>query len=35
MADYYSLLKIRRDATQDEVKRAYLGTTHAGVEPAS
>ena len=23
MADYYSLLKIRRDATQDEVKRAY------------
>ncbi len=22
-ADYYSLLKIRRDATQDEVKRAY------------
>ena len=23
MPDYYSLLKIRRDATQDEVKRAY------------
>ena len=23
VADYYSLLKIRRDATQDEVKRAY------------
>ena len=23
MADYYGLLKIRRDATQDEVKRAY------------
>ena len=23
MADYYALLKIRRDATQDEVKRAY------------
>ncbi len=23
MADYYSMLKIRRDATQDEVKRAY------------
>ncbi|MGH3176816.1 MAG: DnaJ domain-containing protein, partial [Streptosporangiaceae bacterium] len=22
-ADYYALLKIRRDATQDEVKRAY------------
>ena len=22
-ADYYGLLKIRRDATQDEVKRAY------------
>ena len=21
--DYYALLKIRRDATQDEVKRAY------------
>jgi molecular chaperone DnaJ len=22
-ADYYALLKVRRDATQDEVKRAY------------
>ena len=22
-ADYYGLLKVRRDATQDEVKRAY------------